>query len=73
MLNTRQANLSYHLKKKRHVLQIHLLIFLDYKDLAKLYLISKDAARLVDPNKFETVKNEKESKKNRQIKKNSKK
>ena len=39
----------------------------------KLYLISKDAARLVDPNKFETVKNEKESKKNRQIKKNSKK
>ena len=57
MINTRQANLAYHLKKKRHVLQIYLLIFLDFKDLAKVYLISKDAARLVDPNKYEDVQN----------------
>ena len=41
----------YEIKKRKHILQIHLLKYLKYEDIAKLLFVCKDTGRLCDANK----------------------
>ena len=56
-MNSFELTLNYLLKKRKPMIQFYLLKYLKYEHIVKLSIVSKDAGRVCDENKFEDQKN----------------